>query len=283
MTSLFHYHKLKSFAIKGRAHKKRCILIPASRPVPESLWRKYLMPLQKRHKYVIAGLAAYWPLLFIATHIPINDLGHQSGMSDKTMHWLAYLGLVFFVWLAVSPYDKVNWRKAKVWVVLAVIVGYGVIDEWLQGYVGRGTEVKDVLADMIGALVGLGLLSVFSFWPAALAVIAIFIFTITNLSHIDTIWERPYLNIGFHFVAYSAFTLVWIQYLERRLSAKVSAMKWIILALALPLALLCVVKLSSLGFDKPIGFFDCLTAIVGILLSTVVSRFVCKTIWLEGD
>jgi hypothetical protein len=53
--------------------------------------------------------------------------------------------------------------------------------------------------------------------------------------------------------------------------------------LALPLALLCVVKLSSLGFDKPIWFFDCLTAIVGILLSAVVSRFVCKTMWVESD
>ena len=241
------------------------------------------MPLQKRHKYIIAGLSVYWPLLFIATHVPIQDLGRQTGMSDKTMHWLAYLGLVFLVWLAVSPYDKVNWRKAKVWVILAVIVWYGAIDEWLQSYVGRGAEVNDILADTAGALVGLGLLSIFSFWPAALAVAVIFIFTISNLSRIDLLWDQPYLNIGFHFVAYSAFTLVWIQYLERRLSAKVSAMKWIILALVLPLVLLSAVKLSSLGFDKPIWFFDCLTAIVGILLSTVVSRFICKTIWLESD
>ncbi len=241
------------------------------------------MPLQRRHKYVIAGLAVYWSLLFIATHIPVNDLGQQSGMSDKTMYWLAYLGLVFFVWLAVSPYEKVNWRKAKVWVILAAIVGYGVIDEWLQGYVGRGTEVKDFLADMIGTLVGLGLLSVFSFWPAALAVTAVFIFTISNLSRIDLLWDQPYLNIGFHFVAYSAFTLAWIQYLDRRLSAKVSAVKWIILALVLPLALLCAVKLSSLVFERPVRFFDCLTAIVGILLSAVVSRFVCKTMWVESD
>jgi len=241
------------------------------------------MPLQRRHKYVIAGLAVYWPLLFIATHIPINNIGGQTGMSDKTMHWLAYLGLVFFVWLAVSPYDKVNWRKAKAWVILAVIVWYGVIDEWLQSYVGRGTEVNDILADTIGALVGLGLLSVFSFWPAALAVTAIFIFAISNLSRIDLLWEQSYLNIGFHFVGYSAFTLVWIQYLDHRLPAKVSAMKWIILALALPLVLLSAVKLSSLGFDKPIWFFDCLTAMVGILLSTVVSRFVCKTMWAESD
>ena len=241
------------------------------------------MALQRRHKYIIAGLAVYWPLLFIATHIPINDLGRQSGMSDKTMHVLAYLGVVFFVWLAVSPYDKVNWRKAKVWVILAVIVWYGAIDEWLQSYVGRGAEVKDILADTIGALVGLGLLSIFSFWPAALTVIAVFIFAISNMARIDMLWDQPYLNIGFHFVGYSAFTLVWIQYLDRRMSAKVSAMKWIILALLLPLVLLCAVKLIAAVIERPVWLFDCITAIVGIILSTVVSRFVCKTIWLEGD
>ncbi len=244
---------------------------------------EYLLPLLKRHKYLIAGLSIYWPLLFIATHAPVQEIGRQSGMSDKTMHWLAYMGLVFFVWLAVSPYDKVNWRKAKVWVILAVIVWYGVMDEWLQSFVGREARVDDFLADMIGAVVGLGLLSILTFWPAALTVIAVFIFAISNLSRIDQLWDQPYLNIGFHFVAYSAFTLVWIQYLDRRLPVKISAAKWIISALLPPIVLLCAVKLISPVFEIPVWFFDCLTAIVGIILSTVVSRFVCKTMWLESD
>ena len=244
---------------------------------------EYLMPLQKRHKYIIAGLSVYWPLLFIATHVPIHDLGRRTGMSDKTMHVLAYLGLVFFVWLAVSPYDKVNWRKAKVWVILAVIVWYGAIDEWLQSFVGREARVDDFLADVIGALAGLGLLSIFSFWPAALTVTAVFIFAISNMSRIDLLWDVPYLNIGFHFVGYSAFALVWIQYLDRRLPVKISAVKWIISALLLPLVLLCAVKLSSPVFERPVWFFECLTAVVGIILSTAVSRFVCKTMWVESD
>jgi hypothetical protein len=173
-----------------------------------------------------------------------------------------------------------------VWVILAVIVWYGAIDEWLQSYVGREARVDDFLADTIGTLVGLGLLSVFSFWPAALAVAVIFIFTISNLSRIDLLWDQPYLNIGFHFVAYSAFALVWIQYLDRRLPVKISAVKWIISALLLPLVLLCAVKLSAAVFEvfeRPFRFFECITAVVGIILSTVVSRFVCKTIWVESD
>jgi VanZ family protein len=241
------------------------------------------MPLKKRHKYVIAGLAVYWPLIFAATHLPIQHIGRQTGMSDKVMHWLAYLGLVFFLWLAVSPYEKVNWRKAKVWIILAVLVWYGAVDEWLQSYVGRGASVDDFRADMFGALVGLGLLSVFSFWPAALAVTAVFIFTITNRSCIEMLWNQPYLNTAFHFAGYAAFTLVWIQYLDRKLPDKVSAIRWIILSTTGPLALLAFVKISSLFFDKRIWVVDCLTAVVAIVLSTVVSRFICKTIWLDGD
>ena len=241
------------------------------------------MPLQKRHKYVIAGLSLYWPLLFIATHVPIQNLGPRTGMSDKTMHWMAYLGLVFFLWLAVSPYEKVNWRKAKVWVILVVIVWYGAIDEWLQGRVGRDASAGDLVADIAGTLLGLGLLTVFSFWPAALTVTAIFIFTLSNMADIELIWNMPYLNIAFHFVGYAAFTLVWIQYLDRKLPDKVPAIKWITLSIMIPLALLAFVKISSLFFDKQIWPTDCLTAVVAIVLSTVVSRFICKTIWLDSD
>jgi len=241
------------------------------------------MPLQRRHKYVIAGLSVYWPVLFICTHLPIHDLGRKMGMSDKVMHYLAYFALVFFLWLAVSPYEKVNWRKARVWMILAVIVWYGVIDEWLQTYVGREASVRDFLANTVGALAGLGVLSIFSFWPAALVATAVFVFVMSNLSRIDLLWNLPYINIAFHFAGYSAFTLVWIQYLDRRLPERISAVRWTVLSLLLPLALLCAVKLSAGAFQRPVWFYDCLTAIVGIILSTVVSRFVCKTIWVECD
>jgi hypothetical protein len=53
-----------------------------------------------------------------------------------------------FVWLAISPYDKVRWNRAKVWIVLAIIVWYGATDEWLQGKVGRQVEFMDFIWDL---------------------------------------------------------------------------------------------------------------------------------------
>jgi len=49
-------------------------------------------------------LLIYWPGLFVLTHIPIPQLARQSGMSDKMMHALAYLALVFLWWFSISPY-----------------------------------------------------------------------------------------------------------------------------------------------------------------------------------
>ena len=82
-----------------------------------------------RHRYVLIGLLLYWPALFAATHIPVPDFVGSMGMSDKKLHYLAYLILVSLLWFAVSPHDRVNWKKAKVWIVLAVIVWYGAIDD----------------------------------------------------------------------------------------------------------------------------------------------------------
>jgi VanZ family protein len=226
-------------------------------------------------------LAVYWPFLFFLTHAPVQDIGRQTGMSDKTMHWLAYMGLVFLVWLAVSPYEKVNWRRAKVWLILVVVVWYGAIDEWLQMYVGRRANVDDFLADMAGTMIGLGLLSVLSFWPAALAVTGIFVFIVSNRSYLENMWNMPYIDIAFHFAGYSAFTLVWIQYLDRMLDKSASVIKWTVLSVCAPLVLLAGVKICSIFYGKEVLLWDCLTAVTAICLSAVVSRFVCRTMWVE--
>ncbi|MHC5095363.1 MAG: VanZ family protein, partial [Planctomycetota bacterium] len=91
------------------------------------------MKLLRRHKTVLLLLGIYWPVIFCLTHIPVPQVARQSGMSDKTMHVLAYFVLTFLVWFAVSPYHKARWNGIKVWIVLATIIGYAAVDEYLQG------------------------------------------------------------------------------------------------------------------------------------------------------
>ncbi len=244
------------------------------------------MPLLRRHKYSIILLSIYWPAIFILTHIPVPMLARQSGMSDKTMHFLAYMALVFFLWLAVSPYQKVNWNKAKAWIILAVIVWYGVFDEWLQGKVGRNADMMDIAADLSGAVAGLAVLSIFSFWPAALIVAAIFIFAGSNLSKIDMLWQLPYINAWLHFAGYAAFTLIWIQYMYRyvKLAAKkLTQPKWILSALAVPIALLVIVKSAGIPMGKKVWLMDCITALTAIGAATITSYFTFLSFIKQSD
>ena len=235
--------------------------------------RYTFMPLLRRHKYSIILLSIYWPAIFILTHIPVPTLARQSGMSDKTMHVLAYMALVFFLWLTISPYQKVDWKKAKAWVILIIIVWYGIFDEWLQGRVGRNADIMDMAADVSGAVAGLAILSIFSFWPASLIVTAIFIFAGSNLSRIIML---PHINTWFHFAGYAAFTLIWIQYMYHyvKLTAeKLTQPRWILSAMAAPVALLLVVKLAGIPLDKKIWLMDCFTALTAIGTATITSYF----------
>lgn len=229
------------------------------------------MPLKRRHKYILLALGIYWPLLFFLTHIPVPDIAGRSGMSDKTMHVLAYLVLVFFVWLAVKPYEQVKWNRPAAWAVLAAVVLYGLADELLQMFAGRSPQTGDVLADLAGAVIGLAILSVVSFWPALLSVSAIFIFVISNKSHLPSLYPQYHSETVFHFTAYTALTLIWIQHLYRQGRAPHSARR-LLAAVAFPLGLLFFVTVTGQAFfDKPAWWVDVATAVFGIAAAVLIS------------
>ena len=242
------------------------------------------MPLLRRHRYALIALALYWPGIFLATHIPtVPGWVCEAGISDKTIHFLAYLVLVFLAWLAISPYEKVSWRRPKVWVALAIIIWYGAFDEWLQGCIGRSADVRDFYANLAGTLAGLGILSVLSFWPGALAISAVYIFTITNLSVIGEIYSQTSINISFHFLAYAGFTLIWIQYIDRYLPLRKPCAKWFLTALALPGSLLVGTKLCSVAMGKNPELISWLTAGTAIVTTVFASVLTGLTTRLRGS
>ncbi len=222
------------------------------------------MALSCKQKVTIISLVFYWPAFFILAHIPVPLLVRRAGVSDKGLHFLAYLILVFLLWFAVSGDKKVNWRRAGVWWVFFVATGYGIVDELLQGCVGRNCDVRDMVANLAGTLAGLILFSVFSFWPAALLVTGTVIFGITNIARANLAELVPVTNAIFHLFAYAIFTMLWICYIHLFLSLKPPKPKWLIAALAGPTVLLLTVKLSSLVLGKVLGLREVIISIVGI-------------------
>jgi VanZ family protein len=222
------------------------------------------MTLSRRQKLTIISLLVYWPGIFILAHIPIPQLVYKAQVSDKSLHFLAYLVLAFLFWFAISPDKKVHWRKAAVWWVLLVVVWYGVVDEVLQGYVGRSCDVMDFFANLVGTLAGLILFSFFTFWPVSLVVMGTTIFTLANLTRANLAELLPITNAIFHLFAYAFFTMLWIQYIHLFLPTKAPKLKWVMTALATPTGLLLITKLFSIIFGKNFGVQDVIISIVGI-------------------
>jgi hypothetical protein len=203
-------------------------------------------------------------------HIRIPQSVREAHVSDKSLHFLAYLGLVFLLWFAIRPDRTVNWRKAAVWWVLLVIVWYGVADELLQGFVvGRSCDVMDFFANLAGVLAGLILFTFLTFWPALLVVTGIVIFVSSNLARANLAdLLPPVANVPFHLFGYAFFTVLWIRHIHHFLSLKAPKPKWLIAALALPTGFLLAVKLFSLISDKNFAIRDAMLSAVGI--ATVV-------------
>lgn len=228
------------------------------------------MALSRRQKVIIISLAFYWPILFVLGHIPIPQLVREAGVSDKSLHFLAYLILVFFLWFAINSDKKVNWRKAGAWWILLVVVLYGIVDEVSQNYVGRSCDIIDFVANLTGALTGLILFSVFTFWPAAVLVTGTVIFGITNIARANLADLLPITNAMFHLFAYIVFTVLWIQYLHVFEAMKAPKVKWLIPVLGGPIAFLLTVKMFSVILGRAFVMSDIIISVGAIAAVTGV-------------
>lgn len=112
-------------------------------------------PPRVRHRWIGPVLGAYWLLIFSATHLPTSALPATS-LGDKTEHFIAYgmLGFLLYAWLRVTGRPWTRRRAALL--ALGLCMAYGAADELTQPIVGRVCDLRDFLADSVGA--GLGTL-----------------------------------------------------------------------------------------------------------------------------
>lgn len=229
------------------------------------------MTLSLQKKLLLGALILYWPTLFILAHIPIPQLVRSAHVSDKSLHFIAYLILAFLLWFAINPQRKVNWLKASAWWVLLVLAAYGIVDELLQGCMsGRSCDIMDYVADLIGAITGLILFSLLSFWPALLITTSITIFALTNVARANLSDLIPVTNAMFNFLAYAFFTIVWIRYMSPFLSPKAPSGKWFITALTLPMVFLLAVRIFSAILGKAFVLQDVVLSIAGIVAAVLL-------------
>ncbi|UCF00183.1 MAG: VanZ family protein, partial [Planctomycetota bacterium] len=234
---------------------------------------RFSMALSRRQKLTIAALLFYWSVIFVLSHIPIPQIFIGNiAPSDKTLHYLAYLVLSFLLWLAINPGKKVQWGKAAVWWVLLVVIWYGVFDEWLQSYVGRNADIRDFFADLAGAVTGLVLLTVFSFWPASVVLTGAIIFFLINFLQAGMAEQLPVASAAIYLFVYILFSLLWLQYIYHHLPIRAPESKWLAGALALPIGLLLVVELFCSVVGNGFNLLRVVIASTGIV-AVVISIY----------
>lgn len=117
------------------------------------------LPLMTRIRRGVVLLTAYWLFLFIATHTPKSRLPISVKLWDKAIHFGAYMLLAILVAAVVA---RMRWsRSARCFSVLAGLVIYAAIDEWLQAFIpGRQPDLLDFTADVLGTICGIAVYTV---------------------------------------------------------------------------------------------------------------------------
>lgn len=79
-----------------------------------------------------------------------------GGVPDYILHGVEYAVLSVLTFRALSGGLPSRLSQARVWLTLAITVGYGVTDELHQLFVPfRTADIRDVAYDLAGALLGL--------------------------------------------------------------------------------------------------------------------------------
>lgn len=104
-----------------------------------------------RRRFWIIALPVYWVALFTATHYPRVRIPNEIPHSDKLVHFGAFGLLAFLFWRAFAPVPHrfVTWAAP-------LLIGYAGLDEWLQQFFGRFTDLNDFIANTAGIVVVLG-------------------------------------------------------------------------------------------------------------------------------
>lgn len=229
----------------------------------------------RRKKLAFISVAIYWPAIFLLTHIPQPKVVYQANLSDKTLHFMVYFILVFLVWGAIRPYSRVTWNKPAVWAILAVMVWYGVMDEWLQGLVGRTADVQDFFADLAGAVASLLLLTVLSFWPSLLTMSAMAVFVFVNSAKSDLSEVLPIASIFLNptaFVFFTGLTFHCIKTSKIPFFSRISGPMHQLLPVMLPGLLLVVAKVGGYLMGRSVSERDCVLSAIAIVMTVMLAQ-----------
>ena len=111
--------------------------------------------LKRTTRYLFLVLAIAWAgvIFYLSSQSSIDTPSLFPGQ-DKLFHMIAF-GVLGFLFMGSMKTTTSGYRTGQVWLVVVLVVLYGLLDEFHQYFVpGRTVEIYDALADTAGALLG---------------------------------------------------------------------------------------------------------------------------------
>jgi VanZ family protein len=109
------------------------------------------------------AVAAWMTLTVILSTFPVDEIQPSVPDADKLGHAAVYGVLALLC--ARAWHRHGSSQAAAIERAMALVLAFGALMEFVQGFVGRDPSMGDWLADGVGALVGLG------FWKAWMIVL----------------------------------------------------------------------------------------------------------------
>jgi VanZ family protein len=233
------------------------------------------MALNKERKLLTIVLIFYWVAIFFATHIPVPDWTRKMGVSDKIMHFAAYLVLMLLLWLSINFEKKANWKKIQTWLLMGIVAVYAVLDECSQYLIGgRSADFHDVIANLLGVGGAMIAVTILTGRHTAMIPFAICPIFLPALVRSKLIPQGTIIEAGIYAVVFAIITIAWIRYISFVYKFDIKQIKYVPIFLVGPAAILAVVKIYAVFTDKPMEKAIIINTFAFIVLTLIICRLV---------
>jgi hypothetical protein len=229
------------------------------------------MNISKERKFFTTVLILYWVGIFFATHIPIPYWTTQMGVSDKTMHFAAYIVLTLLMWLSTSFEKKANWKKIHPWLVIGIVMIYGMFDELSQYFIkNRSVDRYDLASNFLGTVAAMAMVTIIPCQHAAMTLFIICPVFLPALVRSNLIVQGSIVEFATYAASFVIITIAWFQYFSSVYKLNLKQLKYIPIFFAGPAGTVAILKTHAVLTNKPMGKTVILIAFAAIILTLII-------------
>jgi hypothetical protein len=224
----------------------------------------------RKQKFFTAILIFYWLGIFIATHIPVPAWTRQMGVSDKTMHFVAYMVLASLLWFSTSFEKKADWKKLRPWLLSTILLLYSLLDELSQHFMKRSTDPRDFAANALGLAVAMATVTFLPAFHAAMILVTVCPLFWPALVKSQFIPQNSMFEVGVYLAGFACITIIWIKYLSSTIGLNFGHLKHLPVFFAPPAGTAVILILYAKLTNKPFGTTAILSTFTSIIITLLI-------------